>query len=184
MMKKLIILLLTLLMCLPALAEEADLSEPAQVMDPFVLPVPEDVTAQVNPGGNSVTFVHGNGSTRVVAMVLSRVPDAQGDHDAELVRLMEQFSPDAQDYATLTLSPGFYGLMAVTPGALEGAGDAKVDQVTVMILWQTDMRGELLILSGYDMAGEWNRAWTVMDRLLRAATVDGELIVPPATEAP
>ena len=180
MMKKLLIILLTALLCvtwLPALAEDA-----MAALLPFALTLPQDVTAQENAGGTSVTFVHGNGMTRVVAMVLERVPDENGDHAAELNRLMGQFSPDAVDYTPLTLAEGCYGLLAVTPGALEGVGGIRVDQVTVMVMWQSPLEGELLILSGYDMQGETARAWTLVDALMQAATVNGMPIVLPAEE--
>lgn len=186
-MKKLIILLTALLLCLPALAETVPPEEaPATLaLPPFVITLPTDVVlADATPEDSSVTVVHGNGATRVVAMVLSRVPDEKGDHAAELERLMGQFAPLSTDYVHLELAPGFHGLMAVTPGALEGAQGQKVDQVTVMVLWQTAMRGELLILSGYDMEGETARAQTMLNMLLRCCTVSDAPIVPRETDKP
>lgn len=180
MMKKLLIILLTAIMCvtwLPALAEEE-----LTTLLPFVLTLPQDVTVQENAGGTSVTFLHGNGMTRVVAMVLERVPDESGDHAAGLTRLMGQFAPDAADYTPLALAEGCYGLLAVTPGALEGVGGSRVDQVTVMVMWQSPLEGALLILSGYDMQGETARAWTLMDALLQTATVNGMPVVPSVEE--
>lgn len=179
-MKKLIALLLALLLCLPALAESADVSG---ALAPFAITTPDDVTAQLAPGGTSVTFAHGNGSTRVVAMVLSRVPDENGDHAAGLERLMEQFAPGAQDFTHLSLTPGLHGLMAVTPGALEGVNGTQVDQVTVMVLWQTSLRGELLILSGYDMTGATDRTNAMINMLLRSATVNDAPVVPLTEES-
>lgn len=179
-MKKLLIILLTAMMCmtwLPALSE----GEMA-ALSPFVLMLPQDVTVQENAGGTSVTFLHGNGMTRVVAMVLERVPDENGDHAAELNRLMGQFAPDATDHMPLALSEDFYGLLAITPGALEGVGGVRADQVTMMILWQTPLEGKLLILSGYDMQGETTRAWTLVDALAQALTVNGTPVVPPVEE--
>lgn len=179
-MKRLIALLLALTLCLPALAEQED---PQALLAPFEMTIPEDVTAQANASGTAVTFIHGNGLTRVVGMTLSRVPDAQGDHAAELERLMKLFAPAALDYTPLALSEGFYGLLARTPAALEGLTDAPIDQITVMILWQTQTRGELLILSGYDMAGQPAHAWTLIDALLQSASVEGMQVVP-QEEAP
>lgn len=199
-MKKLLTALLALLLCCPALAEESaatppaeepttsaatapaeapEAADPAALLAPFAFTLPQDVTAQVNAAETAVSFVHGNGLTRVVGMTLSRVPDPEGDHAAELARLMELFAPGAKDSMPLALSEGFHGLLATTPGALEGMGNAPIDQVTVMILWQTEERGELLILSGYDMKGETIRAWTLIDALLQSATVDGVPVVPP-----
>ena len=190
-MKKLCLLLALLLLALWTLPVFAAAGEAADnvaddaltALAPFALTLPADVTAQTNAGGTSVTFVHGNGRTRVVAMVLDRVPDVDGDHIAELNRLMGQFAPDAQEYSYLSLNEGFYGLMAVTPGALEGMGGSRIDQVTVMVLYQSETMGELLILSGYDMLGETNHAWTLAHALLTATTVEGLPVVPPETEA-
>ena len=179
-MKKLLSILLTavlFLTCMPALAEEA-----MAALLPFSLTLPQDVTIQENAGGTSVTFLHGNGMTRAVAMVLERVPDENGDHAAALNTLMGQFAPEAENYTPLALSEGFYGLLATTPGALEGVGGARIDQVTIMVLWQTPLEGELLILSGYDMQGETARAWTLVDALTQALTVNGVPVVPPVEE--
>lgn len=172
-MKKLIVWLLVLLMALPVLAETA-----ADPLDPFRLSAPEGVTIENGAGGASVTFVHENGTTRVVAMVISRVPDLEGDHAAGLRGLMAQFSPEAQSGTALTLTAGFHGLRAVTPDALEGLNGTLVDQVTVMVLWQTALRGELLILSGYDMAGDTAQAEAFIDALLQTATVNDAPILP------
>ena len=143
------------------------------LLAPYAFTLPQDVSV-LPPSATSVTFVHGNGSTRVVARALTRVPDEEADHAAELARLMELFAPGAQDFTPLTLTPGFHGLMAVTPYALEGAGTERVDQVTVMVLWQTALRGELLILSGYDMAGDEEKAQALLDMVLAKVKVQGE----------
>lgn len=172
-MKKLIAWLLVLMMCLPALAETAE-----NPLDPFQLTVPDGVTVEEGAGGASMTFVHGNGTTRVVAMVISRVPDLEADHGAELRRLMAQFAPAAQSGTALGLTAGFHGLKAVTPEALEGLNGTLIDQVTVMVLWQTTLRGELLILSGYDMAGDAARAEALIDVLLQSASVNGAPVLP------
>lgn len=169
-MKKLIAWLLVLMMCLPALAENP--------LDPFVLTASAGVTIEEGAGGASVTFVHENGTTRVVAMVISRVPDVEGDHAAELRRLMTQFAPAAQSGTALELTAGFHGLKAVTPDALEGFHGTPIDQVTVMVLWQTALRGELLILSGYDMAGDAAQAEALIDALLQSAAVNGAPVLP------
>lgn len=165
-MKKLIVLLMAVLLCVPAWAETAE------HLAPFVIAAPEGVTAAEGAGGASVVYVHENGTTRVVATVISRVPDTESDHAAELRRLMSQYAPKAQSGVPLTMTAGFHGLKAVTPGALEGMNGAMIDQVTVMVLWQTAMQGELLILSGYDMAGDAAKAEALIDALLAAATVN------------
>lgn len=177
MMKRLMLLLLALMLTLPAACcgEAAD-----SPVAPFILSVPETVEVIPGTGGASQTLV--NGTTRIVAMTLSRVPDENGDHAAALMQLMAQFSPDAQEHAPLSLAPGFYGLAAVTPEALEGLNGMKVEQVTVMVLWQTELQGELLILSGYDMAGDGAAALEMITQLLTGATVNGMPVMPTKAE--
>ena len=200
-MKKLIILLIALLMCLPALAETLPEGEPASAAEPqrapaspapedglsllapYAFALPQDVSV-LPPSATSVTFVHGNGSTRVVAQVVHRVSDKDGDHIAELERLLSFFAPSAGEPLLLPLAPGFCGLQAVAPYALEGAGTERVDQVTVMIHWQTGDQGELLILSGYDMEGETVKARTMIDMLLRACSVNGVAVAEAMQELP
>lgn len=200
-MKKLIILLTALLMCLPALAEtlpEGETTPAAEpqsapaapapedalsLLAPYAFTLPQDVSV-LHPTDTALTFVHANGSTRVVAQVISRVSDQDGDHDAELERLMSFFAPEAGDYFHLLLAPGFHGLQAVTPYALEGAGTERVDQVVAMIHWQTGDQSELLILSGYDMEGQTPRAQTMINMLLRACSVNGAAVVEAVQELP
>ena len=183
-MKKLLALLLCLLLCLPALAESPAEEDVQALLTPFAFELPAEVQSALSASETSVSFVHENGATRAVAMVISRVPDENGDHPAELERLMARFSPAAQDYTPLGLAEGCYGLMAVTPAALEGADGTAVDQVTVMVLWQSALRGELLILSAYDMAGDTESAHAMVNLLLRAATVNGMPVVPSTEEIP
>lgn len=168
-MKKLIALLLVLMLALPACAEPA-----ADFLAPFVLDVPEGVTVQYGAGGASLTYVHENGTTRAVAMVISRVPDPEADHVAGLAALMAQLAPGAQEMVPMTgLTPGFWGLRAVAPDALEGVNGLAVDQVTVMVLWQTALQAELLILTSYDVGGDFAQAELLLDMLLQSATVNG-----------
>lgn len=180
MMKRLIALLVALLLCLPALAETAPVGEApdaAELLSPFEIALPAEVTALTTPGGSSVTFVHENGMTRAVAQVLSRVPDPDGDHASELMRLMALYAPGAKDVVPLAMAEGFYGLMALTPDALEGMQGGRIDQATVMVLWQTAERAELLIISAYDLAGATDSAQALMNLLVRAATLDGATVL-------
>lgn len=177
-MKKLIVMLLALMLCLPAWAETVQEPMAENVLAPFVLQAPEGVMLEENAGGTSCTYIHPNGTTRVVAMVLGRVPDEQGDHAAELRRLMAQFAPGAPEGAPLTLTAGFHGLKTVVPEALSGAGGLRIDQVNVMVLWQTTLQGELLILSGYDMLGDTQAAEMLIDALLTSTTVNQAPVVP------
>jgi len=82
----------------------------------------------------------------------------------------------------IELLAGLHGLKAVTPGAMEGLNGQRVDQVTFMVLWQTALRGELLILSGYDMSGDTARAEAMLNLLMRSVTVNDAPVVP--VEAP
>lgn len=182
-MKKLIALLMVLMMCLPAMAETPAEPDAAELLSPFVFTLPEGVRAQMIPGNTSVTYVHANGTTRAVASVISRVPDPEGDHAAELRQLMELFAPRGESYTPLALEPGFHGLMALIPDALEGLQDTKVDQITVMVLWQTETRGELLILSAYDLDGVADNAQALLTMLLRNAAVEGVPVVEPLEAA-
>ena len=199
-MKKLLAMLLCLLLCLPALAEEPETDDVQALLAPFAFTLPAEVQSALAPGEASVSFVHENGSTRAVAMVLSRVPDENGDHHAELEKLMAQFSPNAQSYTVLGLTEnihsvmadnlavmedltgGCYGLIAVTPGALEGLDGLAVDQVTVMVLWQSPLNAELLIISAYDMSGNTESAHAMVNLLLRAATINDAPVVPVVEE--
>lgn len=184
-MKRLIALLMAFMLCLPALAETApaeDMPEAAELLSPFEIALPAEVTAITTPGASSVTFVHENGTTRAVVMTLSRVPDPQGDHAAELTRLMALFAPDALDVTPLAMAEGFHGLMALAPDALEGVKGVQVDQVTVMVLWQTAERGELLILSAYDLGDVTDNARALLNLLTRSVSVEGTPVVEPTAE--
>ena len=184
-MKRLIALMMAFMLCLPALAETApaeDAPDAAELLSPFEIALPAEVTALTTPGSSSVTFVHENGTTRAVAQVLSRVPDPQGDHAAELMRLMALFAPDAQDVTPLAMAEGFHGLMALTTDALDGMKGARVDQATVMVLWQTAERGELLIISVYDLSDVTDNARALLNLLTRSVTVEGTPVVEPTKE--
>lgn len=226
-MKKLIAMLLALMLCLPAWAETTDVpgaaeprenlqaapaeaAKPVQdLLAPYVLTVPEGVTAEENAGGVSRTYVCGG--TRVVAMVLDRVLDAEGDHEAELSRLMSMFAPGAEQGGALRLPEGFHGLRAVAAGALSSVDNSAsdpakdvpddpakvipIDQVTVMVLWHEVQEADavqeagavqeakLLILSGYDMTGDTAAVDALMLALLQSATVHDAPVLPVETEA-
>ncbi len=156
-MKKWFCLWLCLLMfSLPALAESP--------FAPYALQTPDQAELQENEG--TYTFVSGN--TRVVAMVIPRVPD---DQPAEaVIRMMAQFEPLAIIGEDVPLTPGYVGLHAQTPDRF-GKG---VDQLNVMILG-TD--GALLILSGYDMDGNELRVEHLLDQLLSGLTANGQLLL-------
>ena len=158
-MRKFICILLMLLFAIPAIAE--DQSSP---FAPFDLTVPEAVTLEQSEG--SCTFVHGE--TRVVVLVIDRVPDE--DPAAAVLRMMGQFDPDAVIGEDIAAAEGFSGVEAVTKDKY-GEG---VDALTVMLLSD---EGELLILSGYNLAGSETHVRGLMDTLLQGLTVDGVPVV-------
>lgn len=162
-MKKLFCILLMLLFALPALAEGTPPAE-ENPFAPFSLTIPEEVT--IENGEGSCTFVHGE--TRVVALLIERVPD-ETPADA-VIRMMGQFDPAAVIGEDVTTAEGFSGVEAATPDKF-GPG---VDALTVMIL---SHEGELLILSGYNMAGSEVHVRGLLDTLLSGLTVEGAPVV-------
>ena len=180
-MKKLIALLLALMMILPVYAEEAE-----GLLAPFVITTPAGTTTINGAGGASVTFLHPNGTTRVVAMVLRRVPDPEADHGAVLQALLAQLEPQAQPGTSIqNMTAGFHGLKAAAPGVREGLNEMRVDQVTALVMWQTALEAELLILAGYDMAGDTAAVEAFIDTLLAGAAVRGApvMALPVLTDA-
>ncbi|MBQ8554290.1 MAG: hypothetical protein IJ438_00315 [Clostridia bacterium] len=159
MKKTLLALLMALMLLTPALAETA-----VDPFLPFVLTAPADVVIEENEA--SRTYVRTG--TRVVAMVIPRIPDE--DPAASLPMLMAQFEAAAVPGEALVLTEGFHGLQAVTPDRL-GVG---VDQLTVMVLFE----GDLLILAGYDLGGDEEKVQLLLDELLALATVNGVSILP------
>lgn len=157
-MKRILCILLMLLICaLPALAEENPFA-------PYCLTVPDSVELTETEG--RFTFVHGK--TRVVAMVIERVPDE--NLGGAIIRMMGQFEPDAVIGDDLFMAEGFVGLQAVNQDRF-GEG---VDQLNVMVLGSD---GNLLILSGHDLEGDEEQVRLLLDTLLSTLTVDGAKIV-------
>lgn len=158
-MKKIICILLAILcFTLPALAEEES------PFAPFTMTAPPAVTLEENEG----TFTYVYGMTRVVAMVIERVPDEKPE-DA-VIRMMAQFEPEAVIGEDLTMAEGFVGLCALN----EDKFGEDVDMLTVMVL---SSEGNLLILSGHDLEGDEARVQQLLDTLLATLTVDGSRIV-------
>lgn len=157
-MKKLLCILLMLMFILPACAEELN------PFAPYALPLPEGAELVENEG--SWTIV--DGVTRVVVMVIDRVPD---ENPAEaVIRMMTQFEPEAVIGEDVPMAEGFTGLTALNTDKF-GEG---VDQITVMVL---SREGDLLILSGYDLEGDEDKVQTLLDAILHAITVDDAKIV-------
>ena len=162
-MKRILCILLMLLFAIPALAEESPLTREYMIA-PFTLTLPEEVT--VEEGESSCTFVHGQ--TRVVALLIDRVPD-ENPGDA-VIRMMGQFDAAAVIGEDLVTADGFSGVEAVTRDKF---GDG-VNALTVMLL---SHEGDLLILSGYNMAGSEVHVRGLMDTLLQGLTIDGNPVV-------
>ncbi len=155
-MRKIICILLMLLLALPAFAEEA--------FAPYALTAPEGVSLENNEGTHA--FVHG--MTRVVAMVIPRVPD---EKPAEaIIRMMTQFEPGAIIGEDLPLIEGYWGLTARNADRF-GEG---VDQITVMIL---SAEGDLLILSGYDLSGDGEKVQALLDALIAGMRAEDALVL-------
>lgn len=162
-MKKCLCILLMLLLTLPALAEGAPLAED-NPFAPFTLAIPGEVTVEEVEG--SRTFVHG--TTRVVALLIERVPD-ENPADA-IIRMMGQFDPAAVIGEDVPTAEGFSGVEASTKDKY-GEG---IDALTVMLL---SHEGDLLILSGYDMTGSDAHVRALLDTLLSGLTADGSPVV-------
>jgi len=156
-MKKLLCILMMLLLAFPALAEENPFA-------PFTLTAPDGVTLEENE--SACTFV--SGTTRVVAQLISRVPDE--DPSQAIRRLMAQFEPDAVIQGELAAAKGYAGLTAVTKDKFA----AGVNQWNVMLLGPA---GDLLILSGYDLEGDNESVHALLDALLEGLTAEGMPII-------
>ena len=153
-MKKLLCMLLIVSnFIFPVLAENTN------PFTPFAMTAPEG--AVLEEGEGSLTFAVGH--TRVVAMVIERVPDAE---PAEaILRMMAQFEPFAVIGEDLALAEGFVGVTALNEDKF-GEG---VDLITVMVL---SREGNLLILSGYDLTGDEEKVQALLDALLASLTMN------------
>ena len=153
-MKKLLCILLMLMFALPALAEP--IAWPG-----YVLHIPEGV--QVESAESSVTFVAE--TARVVAIIIERVPD--DDPQAAVLRMLGQFDAQAIIGEDIPVAEGFTAVQALSA---EKFGEG-VDVLIVMVLSDG---GELLILSGYDMAGDEEKGQALLDMVLAKVKVQGE----------
>ncbi len=156
-MKKLLCILMMLLFAFPVLAQENPFA-------PYEIALPEGAALESSEGSHAFVM----GQTRVVAMVISRVPD--DDPESAVLRMMSQFDPDAVLEEAIPMAEGYVSATALSEGRF-GEG---VDQLNVLILSQ---EGELLILSGYDLEGDESKVQTLLDALLENLTVGGEPIV-------
>lgn len=153
-MKKLLCILLMLMMTCPAFAQEEN------PFAPYAFTLPEGAVLEVNEGTHTVV----SGMTRVVVMMIPRVPDA--DPAEAVVRMMTQFEPQAVIGEDILLADGFTGLTALNEDKF-GEG---VDQTTIMILCE---HGDLLILSAYDLEGNGEAVDALLEALLASLTAEG-----------
>ena len=159
-MKKLLcILLACLCVALPAAAEEAN------PFAPYILTAPEG--AALEDGEGSLVFVAGQ--SRAVAQVIDRVPDA--DPAEAILRMMTQFEPFALLGEEIEAAEGFVAVSALNEDKF---GDG-IDLITVMVLSE---KGDLLILSAYEMGGDEKKAKALLDELLADLMVDGVFVIP------
>lgn len=107
------------------------------------------------------------GDSRVVAMVISRVPDE--DPAAALPILMQDFDPKTSETMDFDAQPGFCILGGVVNDAF---GDGE-DKITLMVLADS---GELLILSGYNLARDHHALYLFLTELLENASMDGAAV--------
>ena len=156
-MKRIICILLMLLFAIPAFAQENPFA-------PYEIALPEGVTLEAGEGSHAFVM----GKTRVVTMVIPRVPDE--DPESALQRMVFQFDPDAVLGETLPMAEGYVGVYALSEGKL-GEG---VDTLHIMILSKA---GDLLILSGYDLDGDEEKVHSLLETLLSQLSVNGNLIV-------
>lgn len=161
-MKKMICILLVLLtFTVPALAEEA----PTQVEWPgYVLHIPEGVETESTE--SSVTFVAD--TARVVAIIIERVPDE--DPAGAILRMLAQYDANAVVGEAVSMAEGFAAVQALSADKF----DEGVDVLTVMVLSD---EGDLLILSGYDTAGDEEKVQALLDAVLAHVKVHGEPIL-------
>ena len=129
---------------------------PESALAPFNVVLPEDAHVEMAEG--RITLVRGD--SRVVAMVISRVPDE--DPAAALPILMQDFDPKTSETMDFDAQPGF----CILGGVVNDAFCDGEDKITLMVLADS---GELLNLR---TAGA--RSGTV-NRLFRAIRQpDGE----------
>ena len=169
------LLILSLLPLAYSLAEAtgtpADTPEPTPMMTavpenalaPFNVIVPADAHVELTEG--RITLVQGD--SRVVAMVIVRVPD--DDPAAALPILMQDFDPKTSETMTFDAQPGFWILGGVVNDAF---GDGE-DKITLMVLAES---GELLILSGYNLAQDHHALYLFLTELLENASMDGNAV--------
>lgn len=136
---------------------------PESALAPFNVVLPDDTHVEMTEG--RITLVQGD--SRVVAMVISRVPDE--DPAAALPVLMQDFDPKTSETMDFDAQPGFCILGGVVNDAF---GDGE-DKITLMVLADS---GELLILSGYNLARDHHALYLFLMELLENVSMDGAAV--------
>lgn len=136
---------------------------PESALAPFNVVLPDDTHVEMAEG--RITLVQGD--SRVVAMVISRVPDE--DPAAALPVLMRDFDPKTSETMDFDAQPGFCILGGVVNDAF---GDGE-DKITLMVLADS---GELLILSGYNLAQDHHALYLFLMELLENVSMDGAAV--------
>lgn len=136
---------------------------PDSALAPFNVVLPEDAHVETVEG--RITLVQGD--SRVVAMVISRVPDE--DPAAALPVLMQDFDPKTSETMDFDAQSGFCILGGMVNDAF---GDGE-DKITLMVLADS---GELLILSGYNLARDHHALYLFLMELLENVSMDGAAV--------
>lgn len=170
-----LMLIFSLMMFSCPLAEGTDAPTGTPAPTPMMTAVPESALAPFNvilPDDTHVEMAEGRitlvqGDSRVVAMVISRVPDE--DPAAALPVLMQDFDPKTSETMDFGAQPGFCILGGVVNDAF---GDGE-DKITLMVLADS---GELLILSGYNLARDHHALYLFLMELLENVSMDGNAV--------
>lgn len=170
-----LMLIFSLMMFSCPLAEGTDTPTGTPAPTPMMTAVPESALAPFNvilPDDTHVEMAEGRitlvqGDSRVVAMVISRVPDE--DPAAALPVLMQDFDPKTSETMDFDAQPGFCILGGVVNDAF---GDGE-DKITLMVLADS---GELLILSGYNLAQDHHALYLFLMELLENVSMDGAAV--------
>lgn len=170
-----LMLIFSLMMFSCPLAEGTDTPTGTPAPTPMMTAVPESALAPFNvilPDDTHVEMAEGRitlvqGDSRVVAMVIFRVPDE--DPAAALPVLMQDFDPKTSETMDFDAQPGFCILGGVVNDAF---GDGE-DKITLMVLADS---GELLILSGYNLARDHHALYLFLMALLENVSMDGAAV--------
>lgn len=160
-MKRIFVLALAfVLLTAFALAEEPEVL----TLEEFSIVVPDGAT--VERYDDVTTLVRG--STRVV---VQRIPqELSGDGQAQVHDLLTVYDAQTVNVEDIAVEEGLFGAI----GLIENDFGEGIHQVPVLLL--TD--GALLILSGYNMDGDTEAVYALLNDTLAGAAMDGEPVLP------